>query len=60
MNNPTDRELDPGYSVCPCDHQVKLYQAGNDCEAHFCTECHEHVADKQEFLMIRAAEVLSK
>ena len=60
MSNPIDKELDQGYSICFCGLGVKLHQAGFDCKTHFCTECHEHVADKQDFFMTTGAEVLSK
>lgn len=50
MNNPTQDDLDRGYSLCQeCAQGVHLHQAGYDVEMHMCSACKCHVADGEEF-----------
>lgn len=57
--NITDKDLERGYAECRCGG-VHLLQAGYEVKLHFCTECHEMVANRDEFFMNVGVEVLGK
>ena len=50
-----------GYEICgDCKTCVILNESGFDVDMHICALCGRHVADKEDFLMVDAVEIMSK
>ena len=56
----TDDDKNRGFKICESGSGVKLLQAGFEVKTSFCTQCNEHVADRDEFFFQNGAKVLSK
>ena len=57
---PTEKELEQGYQVCPCNQNVHILQAGFEVRHKPCYRCGFSVVDKSEFFMHVGSDILSK
>lgn len=57
---PTEKELEQGYQICPCNQNVHILQAGFEVLHKPCYRCGFSVVDKSEFFMNVGSEILSK
>lgn len=56
ISEPTQKELEQGYQICPCGDGVCLLQAGFDVDLTQCPQCMREVADADEFFNVPASE----
>jgi len=60
ISEPTQKDYDRGYQICPCGDGAHLLQSGFDVDLTMCPQCMREIADIDGFKIADGVSILSK